>query len=714
MSDLYKIIRTFQISPKVLVSKFSEIPLKKVAKIILKRNVYNNSTYSKSQNPNFSISKLFICPKNSYLEVHKDLIVATYKQLKSHNFDLLGSALVNVSHQAAYNGFQGSIYHNKIQYGSIQEFIKNNINQKNINIALEYSSLLSKEYTLIDWQRDFRSGYRWDESIWSRELRYGSHTGADVKVPWELGRLQHLPILSYTYAIASKQDSDISPIEILTEFQNQIVDFYISNPPSFGIQWGCAMDVSIRLVNIMIAVSFFEQFGAEFCDKFKELLSNMLNDHIQFVANNLEWSGGMRGNHYFSNICGLVIACLYLKNNQEYFDILYMAVSEFANEIMHQFNHDGSNFEASLPYHYFCFEMLIYTLSALQAQTGNVLHNIFKRTESKFLRIDNNNPIFHKKLINRLNSIIQFSEAFIENDKTYNIGDNDSGKFLKLMPDAHYTTKANNDKANSLLNIQDLLNFINNNLSLHCSIFNTKFELFKFKLPNETTSNFKSFKDFGIYQFKNNLYSASFRCGSVGQNGKGGHAHNDQLSLCLKVNGIDILVDNGTYTYTSNPELRNIYRSTAMHNTLSLDNLEQNEWANSNKDDLFWLKSLKAKPNVIEFSNNSITAEHAGFGAKHTRSIIFHNNSIEGVDRIPSDLPKKVHFYLHPDAKIISITPNSAIFDVNRIKIKFISEEEIQLVDYNHSPAYGIIEQGKALILSGNIKKYIWSITIVD
>lgn len=714
MSDLYKIIRTFQISPKVLVSKFSEIPLKKVAKIILKRNVYNNSTYSKSQSTNFSISKLFTCPENSYLEVHKDLIFAAYKQIKSHSFDLLGSGLVNISHQPEYNGFQGSIYHSKIQYGSIREYIANNINKNNQQIAFEYSSLLSNHYILIDWQRDFRSGYRWDESIWSRELSYGNITGADVKVPWELGRLQHLPIMAYTYALSSTLNSDISPIDILTEFQNQIVDFYISNPPSFGIQWGCAMDVSIRLVNVMVAVSFFEQYGAEFCDKFKEVLSNMLNDHIQFVANNLEWSGGMRGNHYFANICGLVIACLYLKNHQEYFDILYMAVSEFANEIMHQFNHDGSNFEASLPYHYFCFEMLIYTISALQAQSVNVLHNIFKRTESKFLRIDNNNPTLHKKLINRLNNIIQFSISFLENNSTFNIGDNDSGKFLKLMPDAHYTTKANNDNANSLLNVQDLLNYIQADSSLHSTILNTKYELFKFTPLNNTSSTVKSFKDFGIYQFKNNLYSATFRCGSVGQNGKGGHAHNDQLSLCLKVNGIDILVDNGTYTYTSNPEQRNIYRSTAMHNTLSLDNLEQNEWANSNKDDLFWLKSLKAKTKVTKITDNSITAEHIGFGAKHTRTIKFQNNSIEGIDRIPNDLLKKVHFYLNPDARIISTTANTVMFEVNNIKLKLHSDYEIQVKEYNHSPSYGIIEQGIALIIPDNSEELSWAISIIE
>ena len=47
----------------------------------------------------------------------------------------------------------------------------------------------------IDWRRDFKTGRRWP-------LRHGSllpiayGDGSDVKVPWELSRFQHLPLLA--------------------------------------------------------------------------------------------------------------------------------------------------------------------------------------------------------------------------------------------------------------------------------------------------------------------------------------------------------------------------------------------------------------------------------------------------------------------------------------------------------------------------------------
>jgi hypothetical protein len=66
-------------------------------------------------------------------------------------------------------------------------------------------------------------------------------------------------------------------------------------------------------------------------------------------------------------------------------------------------------------------------------------------------------------------------------------------------------------------------------------------------------------------------------CGPNGQNGVGGHNHNDKLSFELMLNGRDIIVDPGTYVYTPYPEWRNTFRSTAYHNTVKIDDREQND-----------------------------------------------------------------------------------------------------------------------------------------
>ena len=57
----------------------------------------------------------------------------------------------------------------------------------------------------------------------------------------------------------------------------------------------------------------------------------------------------------------------------------------------------------------------------------------------------------------------------------------------------------------------------------------------------------------------------AIRCGAIGQEGNGGHAHNDQLSLELNVDGEDWILDPGTYLYTPLPKRRNQYRSVKAH-----------------------------------------------------------------------------------------------------------------------------------------------------
>ena len=63
----------------------------------------------------------------------------------------------------------------------------------------------------------------------------------------------------------------------------------------------------------------------------------------------------------------------------------------------------------------------------------------------------------------------------------------------------------------------------------------------------------------------------------VGEHGfmNGGHAHADALSITLSLEGRPLLVDPGTATYTTDPALRDRFRSSASHNTVTIDNQPQ-------------------------------------------------------------------------------------------------------------------------------------------
>ena len=57
--------------------------------------------------------------------------------------------------------------------------------------------------------------------------------------------------------------------------------------------------------------------------------------------------------------------------------------------------------------------------------------------------------------------------------------------------------------------------------------------------------------------------------------GGAGHSHASALSLVCRDGAQEILIDPGTFTYSSDPALRDTFRGTAVHNTVRLGSLDQ-------------------------------------------------------------------------------------------------------------------------------------------
>jgi uncharacterized heparinase superfamily protein len=109
----------------------------------------------------------------------------------------------------------------------------------------------------------------------------------------------------------------------------------------------------------------------------------------------------------------------------------------------------------------------------------------------------------------------------------------------------------------------------------------------------------------------------------VGPHGyrNGGHAHADALSLTLSIDGQRLLIDPGTSTYTMDPLLRDRMRSTASHNTITIDDRSQ-----SIPDGPFhWRSTVDAQ--VVACRSNTafdwIEAVHDGYApARHRRTVV--------------------------------------------------------------------------------------------
>jgi hypothetical protein len=469
--------------------------------------------------------------------------------------------------------------------------------------------LIEPGYVPIDWQLDLKSGWRWSELTWSRDLAYGRVPGADVKVPWEVARMQHLPQLALAASLAGSGTDRFEPAKRYIEaFRSQVLDFIATNPPRFGVNWTTTMDVAIRVVNWLAAYDLFRSGGTIFDEAFEAVFRRSVLEHGLHIVNNLEWHPTRRGNHYLADVAGLLFVAAHLGRDPERDAWFAFARSAVVAEASRQLQADGSGFEASTCYHRLTAEILTYSAAlligtrdedvAVAAPPYSLPASILERLEAA--------AEFTVDLTKPTGSIVQ-------------IGDNDSGRFIKLLPsliegrpqpaEDHLDHRHLVASISGLVDRPDLEDF--------CRPWAAESEIVRalarrhpttavvdapewrartvtLTRPNEAIQTDDwwqrqperirgslvipipggrareglrqlAYPDFGVYIFRSDRIFLSVRCGSVGQDGVGGHAHNDQFAIELAVDGVDWIRDPGSYLYTPLPVRRNEYRSIRAH-----------------------------------------------------------------------------------------------------------------------------------------------------
>ncbi|MFQ6056177.1 MAG: alginate lyase family protein, partial [Methanosarcinales archaeon] len=451
----------------------------------------------------------------------------------------------------------------------------------------------------IDWHLDFKSGYRWNpKKYYLGTLDYiNLDDESDVKIPWELSRFQHFVTLGKAYWYTEDE-------KYAREFVDQVESWIEKNPIELGVNWACTMEVAIRAVNWIWGYYFFynsKSLSNEFQLKF---LKNLFL-HGRHIMNNLEF-GMIRGNHYLSNIVGLIYLGIFFPECKEVKEWLDKGLKALEEEMEFQVYPDGVDFEGSISYHRLVTELFLSPVLLLQKNNINV----------------------SERLLKRLEKMIEFTLYYTKPDGTSPIiGDNDDGRLHKLS----------NNEINDhryLLSIGSVL-FGRKDFKSACDKFNEeafwllrKRGLNDFKnLPREDIDiESKAFKNGGFYIMrKDNLYMI-IDCGEVGYAGRGGHGHNDTLSFELFARDKTFIIDPGSYVYTASPKWRNVFRSTKYHNTVVVDNEEMNRF---HEEDLFTME-FDAIPKINRWVSKEeydfFDGEHYGY--KRLKEPIVHRRQI--------------------------------------------------------------------------------------
>ncbi|WP_040637678.1 alginate lyase family protein [Mitsuokella sp. oral taxon 131] len=630
----------------------------------------------------------------SYVE-DKSRLFALAGYYLDHTFDLLGSGWRTLRYGMRCTGVEGHVYGTSSTSLSVDAqgaWLMGRVSRPAVSYAKKVWGLVDASYEPIPWQMDFKSGYSWSACTWHMKVAYGDLLGVDIKVPWELSRMQHLPMLARAYHAA--QETRREPYA--REFRNEILDFIAQNPPKFGVNWRCTMDVGIRVANWLVAYDLFRAFGAVFDESFERVFASSVYDHGRYILRHLEYSPELRSNHYLSDIVGLLFASLHLPATDETDAWLAFSLQELVSEMRHEFHADGSNFEGSTSYHRLSTELMLYgALFAVQMPEerrkgvrgrGSLTHTVsppLKPVAAQAFDLAKK-EIFPTWFWERLGKALRFTQNLLHDDGTVpQIGDNDSGRFLKLNPVFVLLTEeqaaarySNLTKCAAMAQAsyydENILN--HEHLSEACDVLYgnqmasaCNFEEMVLKacarglsLPSippceqpggsaemletvlqrlpldtfaEQTYTFAAESDLlhglvcfayagmGVYIFRSKHIYMTVRCGEIGQNGNGGHSHNDQLALTLQIDGKDILRDPGTYVYTPLPDQRNRFRSTNAHFTPQrLDGREQNPWEPGVRG-LFSVVRERTFAKVCFLSSNAILMQHDGFGERVYRAV---------------------------------------------------------------------------------------------
>ena len=450
----------------------------------------------------------------------------------------------------------------------------------------------------INWNTDPLSGFSWPLDFHA-DLNLIRNDGSDARVTWELNRWSHFITLGRAFAITG--DETFSQ-----EFFQQLKDWRRQNPVARGVNWNCAMEVALRAMNLLAAFSLFLRAPQMDELTLKELL-RIIDSHGAHIKRNLEFSNIATSNHYLADITGLLWIGVMLPELQAADEWRAFGLRELLNEMDKQTLADGADYEASTGYHRLKVELYLYSM---------VLCHL-------------NGIEIADKYWTKLRAMINFMAAYLRPDgRAPLIGDTDSGQVLPIV------RRAANDHGYVL--------------ALGAAIFKEpRFELPSDELPEEllwilgepgvrdyrslpdaSMPESQQFPEAGIYLLRHEDLYLLFNASEAGVNGRGSHGHNDALSIEVSAFGVPFIVDPGTYLYTANLDARHLFRSTAYHSTVQVDDAEQNTI-----DKAFpFISGNEARPRVLNWESNSdadlIVAEHYGYQrlaqpVLHRRSVRF-------------------------------------------------------------------------------------------
>ncbi len=341
----------------------------------------------------------------------------------------------------------------------------------------------------------------------------------------------------------------------------QLESWVQANPPGCGIHYISVMECGLRLIAVCHALDIARPFLSKASPVWRSA-TIIVSSHADLMRKRLSLHSSS-GNHTIAECAGLVYAGLLFPEMQGASGWLEKGVSILREEAGRQILADGGGVERSPWYHLFVLDLFGLVAELLKFKGGDVPVEIAAAVERG------------RKFI----AVLAKSPADLPRQ-----GDADDGYALSPY--------------------------------LRLSWENP--------IEHELVTTFPDYGVTCVVMGQGRSSRLLLDHGPLGMGPSYGHGHADALSVSVDINGKELLVDVGTFSYTGEPEWRSYFRSTPAHNTVCIDNLDQAQQATAFQ----WSRPYTAelvRSHVTEDGVIYLQAQHngyAGLGIGHARYII--------------------------------------------------------------------------------------------
>ena len=525
-----------------------------------------------------------------------------------------------------------------------------------------------------DWHLDAVHHRRAPLTFWE-SVPYLDPSCCDHKITWELNRHQHFLALGRAHTLSGDR-------RYYREFVSQVTSWIATNPPLLGTNWASMLELAFRCLSWLWALHFFAPVAVEDDETQEPWIVDLLmalDRQLIHVEQNLS--------RYFSPNTHLSGEALALYVTGRALPELGASASRvdtgravLIEETRRQVRDDGMHAELSAHYHRYSTDFYLLALSIARITGDQALPALERsaRQQSRALRL-----------------------LADDNGRLPLLGDDDGGQLFPICGRPVW------DCTDTLATAAVLLE--EPSLALADPPEETwwlcpgSVELAT-RVPARPAIPSAALTASGYYVSRNEVGDhLVFDCGPHGFL-NGGHAHADALSIVLTIRGVPFLVDPGTATYTMDPERRDRFRSSAMHNTVVVDQRSQSETSGP----FHWRSRADAICTAWRATPESdyVAGRHDGYGpVRHDREVLaVHGTGWIIVDRLTGGnrIDAAAMWHIHPAWVLDELTDRTARFKAgDALAVTLTTSVPLERVTdlslNEYSPEYGRVVIGTCL-----------------